>query len=123
MSRSRQRSIDTMSDSGVRGSQPTLSSSGFRMKRETHSRRAFDIGKPVRARIRHLGAARTTASRKPCHKQPYTFHRTAMLWSNLNEVWGRTSSTYGNPPVALVRVTLDRVGSVHAFHAEAETSR
>jgi hypothetical protein len=26
------------------------------------------------------------------HKRPYTVHRTALLWSNRNEVWGRTSS-------------------------------
>jgi hypothetical protein len=61
----RPRSIDATSDSGVRGSQPTLSRSCFRMKRETHSRRAFDIAKPVRAGMRHLGAVRTMACRKP----------------------------------------------------------
>jgi hypothetical protein len=26
------------------------------------------------------------------NKRPYTLHRTALLWSNRNEVWGRTSS-------------------------------
>jgi hypothetical protein len=28
-----------------------------------------------------------------CHKRPYTLHRTALLWSNRSEVWGRTSLT------------------------------
>jgi hypothetical protein len=26
------------------------------------------------------------------HKRPHTFHRIALVWSNRNEVWARTSS-------------------------------
>jgi hypothetical protein len=47
-------------------------------------------------RLRCLGALRQQrVPESSRHKLPHTLHRTAMLRSNRNEGWGRTSSTWG----------------------------
>jgi hypothetical protein len=45
-------------------------------------------------------------------KQPYTLHRIALLWSNLSEVWGRTSSSWrkssGRPEAGDIGLSTER---------------
>src|SRR6266478_5967640 len=58
-----------------------------------------------------------------CRKRPYTFHATALLWSNRHGVWAERRRPSVNVRAALTWVTLDWVRRANGYHTEPETDR
>jgi hypothetical protein len=52
-------------------------------------------------------------------KWPQPHHHTALVWSNPDEVWGKSQ----HPPAATMSATSDNARRANAILAEAKTSR